>query len=461
MTLSSHRTRADMLRGLRDQTSCPVALPGEPEYDRCTPWNAAPVHPAAVVMAASPQDVARTVKFAAAHGMTVAVQATGHGATGVGDDSILVLTAGLTTLEVDTEHRTARIGAGLKWQQVLDATTPFGLAPPCGSAPGVGVVGMLTGGGVGPLARSIGLSSDHVHSFEVITGAGAILHVTPQDSPDLFWGLRGGKSTLGIVTAVEIELLPIREFYGGALYYGGADAVTVLPAWRDWCAELPESMTTSIALQQLPPMPEVPEQLAGRFTVSVRFAAIGDVAEAQLALKRMRGVAEPVLDAVSVLPYAAIGAVHADPVGPLPVHEDHAVLSELPAAAVDALLAVAGPQSESVQAIVELRHLGGAFARPPANPDAFCHRDAAFTLVTIGVLAPEIAAAVPEHAARVVAALEPWATGGAFPNFAPATGAERLVSCYDQDTLFRLAALAHRYDPAGVLATGQVARIRY
>ncbi|WP_083409835.1 FAD-binding oxidoreductase [Mycolicibacterium rutilum] len=458
MTLSSDRTRTDMLRGLRFRVSCPVALPGEPGYERCTPWNGVPVNPAAVVLAATPQDVVHTVKFAGAHGMTVAVQCTGHGATGVDGDTILVLTAGLATLDVDTVGRTACIGAGLSWQQVLDATTPYGLAPPCGSAPGVGVVGLLTGGGVGPLARSIGLSSNYVRRFEVVTGTGALLHVTPQDSPDLFWGLRGGKSTVGIVTAVEIELLPIREFYGGALYY---DVAAVLHGWRTWCADLPESITTSIALQQLPPLPGVPEPLAGRFSVSVRLAAIGDHGEAQRLLEPMRRVADPVLDAVSVLPYAAIGAVHADPVEPLPVHEDHAVLRELTAEAVDALLAAAGPQSASLQAIVELRHLGGAFARPPVHRDAFCHRDAAFSLITIGVLAPEIAAAVPGNAAQVVNALNPWSTGGAFPNFAPATGAERLVSSYDQETLFRLAALADRHDPTGVLATGQVARIRY
>ncbi len=92
----------------------------------------------------------------------------------------------------------------------------------------------LTGGGIGPLVRTVGLSSDHVRAFELVTGAGEILRVTPEEHADLFWGLRGGKSTLGIVTAVEIDLLPIAEFYGGALYFDGADAAAVLHAWRAW-----------------------------------------------------------------------------------------------------------------------------------------------------------------------------------------------------------------------------------
>jgi len=125
-----------------------VALPGEPGYERCAPRNvAAPVTPAAVVLATSADDVAGTVRFAAAHGYTVTAQATGHGAVGVGPDTILVQTSAMKHCAVDVRNRTARVGAGARWQDVLDAATPHGLAPLCGSAPGVGVVGYLTGGG--------------------------------------------------------------------------------------------------------------------------------------------------------------------------------------------------------------------------------------------------------------------------------------------------------------------------
>ncbi|AQA01378.1 FAD-linked oxidase [Mycobacterium sp. MS1601] len=444
---------------LRARLSGTVALPTDPGYDRATPWNVAvPMRPAAVVYVANTQDVAEAVRFAVAHKLTVAVQATGHGALPVGPSTLLVHTANLNGCHVDAHNRTALVGAGVRWQQVLDAATPYGLAGACGSAPGVGVVGFLTGGGIGPLVRSIGLSSDHVRGFELVTGAGEILWVTPDQHAELFWGLRGSKGTLGIVTAVEIELLPIAEFYGGALYFGGSDAATVLHAWQEWVAELPETVTTSIALQQLPALPGVPEPLAGRFSLSLRYVALGDVAEAERLLAPMRAVATPIIDAVAVMPYAAIGAVHADPVDPMPIYEDHALLRELTSEAVEALLAVAGPDAGSVQAIVELRHLGGALSRPAAHRSAFCHRDAAFALATIGALAPEIAGLVPAHAATVIAAVAPWSTGGALPNFAPATGQERLARCYDEDTLYWLSALAQRYDPSGVFRVGQVAR---
>lgn len=459
MTTPTNLTCDEVLRSLRDQVATPVALPGEPGYERCTPWNvAAPVTPAAVVLATSPEDVAGTVRFAAAHGFSVTVQATGHGAVGVGRDTILVQTSAMRHCEVDVVHRTARVGAGARWQDVLEAATPHGLAPLCGSAPGVGVVGYLTGGGIGPLVRTVGLSADHVRAFDVVTGEGRLLHATPDENADLFWGLRGGKATLGIVTAVEIDLLPIEQFYGGAVYFDGADVTAVLHEWAAWSVQLPETINTSIAVQQLPPLPGVPEALAGRMTVAVRYTAVGDFAEAERALEPMRTVATPLMDTVGVLPYAAIGAVHADPVDPMPINEDQALLTALPAEAVDALLAVAGPGSGSPQAIVELRLLGGALAREPRHRSAFCQRDAAFSLAVIGALIPEIADMVIGHASSVVHAVAPWSTGGQMANFAPSYDPARPSRVYNDDTRYWLAALAERYDPARVLATGQVVR---
>ncbi|MGE0215975.1 FAD-binding oxidoreductase [Mycolicibacterium sp.] len=447
----------DVLSTLRDHVATPVALPGEPGYERCTPWNvAAPVTPAAVVLATSPQDVAGTVRFAAEHGFKVTVQSTGHGAVGIGSDTILVQTSAMKHCDIDVANRTARVGAGARWQDVIDAAAPHGLAPLCGSAPGVGVVGFLTGGGIGPLVRTVGASSDHVRAFDVVTGEGTLLRATPEENADLFWGLRGGKATLGIVTEVEFEMPHIPEFYGGAVFFDGADAEAVLHAWSDWSVGLPETVNTSVAVLQLPPLPGVPEPLAGRMTVAVRYTAVGDLAEAERLLAPMRAVATPVLDTVGVLPYAAIGAVHADPVDPMPTNEAQALLSALPAEAVDALLAVAGPGSGSPQVIVELRLLGGALAREPRHRSAFCHREAAFALTVIGAPIPEIAAAVVEHATAVTAAMTPWATGGQFPNFAPSYDPGRAARVYTDDTRHWLAALAQRYDPAGVLAVGQV-----
>ena len=450
-------TTALSLDTLRRRLTGTLADPHDDAYGRLTaPWNVAvrPT-PVAAVEARSAQDVVETVRYAAAAGLPVAVQATGHGIAADLDGALLVSTSRLDECVVHPDGW-ARVGSGVRWQHVLDAAAPLGLAPLCGSSPHVGVVGYTSGGGLGPVARTYGLASDLVRTIEVVTGDGVLRRVTPTENADLFWGLRGGKGALGIVTAMEFDLVPLPRVHGGALYFDGADAAAVLHTWRRWCADLPEQATTSIALLQLPPMPGVPEPLAGRLTVAVRYVWTGDADTGAELLAPMRACATPLIDAVQTMPYAAIGMVHADPVDPMPAVETSDLLRELPGDAVDALLRVAGPGSGSPQTIVEIRQLGGAVARAPQVPDAVCHRDAAFTLNIIGVPAGPAAEAVVPHAAHVRAALEPWTTGGLLPNFSAGTGVDRIARSYDPATLARLVDVAHRYDPDNVLRAGQV-----
>ncbi|MBU2665095.1 FAD-binding oxidoreductase [Actinoplanes bogorensis] len=439
---------------LRRRLTGAPALPGDALYAQlATGFNVAiTAKPAAVVEARDAQDVAETVRFAAATGRAVAVQATGHGLADTYDEAILVHTGRLDECVVHAEEGWARVGAGVRWQQVLDAAAPHGLAPLAGSAPGVGVVGYTTGGGLGPVARTYGWASDRVRAVELVTGDGVLRRVTASDEPDLFWAVRGGKGALGIVTALEFDLIQLPSLYAGALYYAAADAPAVVHRWREWSSTLPPEATTSLAFLQLPPMPGVPEPLAGKFTVAVRFAWTSSAESGEAVLAPMRAAATPLIDAVQTIPYAALGMIHADPVEPMPVVEETDLFSSFPPEAADALLAVAGPSSGSPQVMVEVRQLGGALAAPAQHPSALCHRDAAFSLVMIGVPMPPVA----PHASGVREALGPWLTGGALPNLSSATGAERIARSYDPATLSRLTALAAEYDPAHVFRVGQV-----
>lgn len=154
--------------------------------------------------AASAADVAAAVRWAADRGLTVAVQATGHGLTGSLDGSVLITTGRLDTVVVDPAARTARVGAGVRWRQIIDAAAPHGLAPLSGSSSGVGVVGNTLGGGLGLLSRRYGFAADHVRRAELVTADGAIRTVDAGTDPELFWALRGGKGNLGIVTELEL-----------------------------------------------------------------------------------------------------------------------------------------------------------------------------------------------------------------------------------------------------------------
>ncbi|WP_127506074.1 FAD-binding oxidoreductase [Actinoplanes solisilvae] len=450
-------TAVESFDALRNRLTGELATPGEPLYAALTTgFNLAVTPtPAAVVEARSPQDVAEAVRFAGDAGYAVSVQATGHGIAATLDGTILVHTGRLDECVVHPEGW-ARVGAGVRWQQVIDAATPYGLAPLCGSAPGVGVVGYTVGGGIGPVARTYGWSSDRVRAVELVTGDGVLRRATPDEEPDLFWGVRGGKGALGIVTALEFDLVQLPSLYAGALYFAGADTAAVVHRWRDWSAGLPLEATTSFALLQLPPLPGVPEPLAGKYAVAVRFAWTGSPDSGADVLAPMRAVATPIIDAVQTIPYAAIGMVHADPVDPIPAVEATDLLREFPSEAVDALLAVAGPDARSPQVIVEVRQLGGALARPPEHPSALSHRDAAYSLIAIGVPVPPFAELIGPHAQALLEAIGPWADGGALPNMGAGTGAARLSRSYDPATLARLISIATRYDPHNVLRAGQV-----
>jgi hypothetical protein len=319
----------------------------------------------------------------------------------------------------------------------------------------VGVVGYTTGGGVGPLTRTYGLAADRVRAFEVVTGDGEMRRVTPDEHADLFFALRGGKGTVAIVTAIEFDMVHLPTFYGGAVYFDGADAAAVIAHWREWSEVLPELGTTSFALFQLPEMPGVPPALAGRMTLGVRFAWTGDADEGERLLDEIRAVAPVVLDDAGVKPYTAIDSVHADPVDPMPVIDPAILLDDFPEEAAERLLAMAGHDSGSPQVMVEVRQLGGAYAREGAHPNAFCHRSARYSLLAVGMAdSPAM-----DHARRLFAALGEWDTGGIWPNFGPAHDEQTARRAYDEETLDRLVEIARAYDPDGVLQVGSYTRM--
>ena len=452
--LPTQRTPLDQLRV---RLSGGVYEPTDHEYESLvTPWNlAVPMRPAAVVQARTAADVVQAVRFAGAHGLSAGVQATGHGAVPSLAGHLLVSTRALDEITVHPQERWARVGAGVKWSELVPHVAPHGLAGVSGSSTDVGIVGYTTGGGVGPMTRTHGIHADQVRAIELVTGDGQFRRATPREHPELFFALRGGKGAAGIVTALEFDLIELPTFYGGSAFFDAADAPAVIAAWREWSAELPFAGTTSIAIFQLPPMPGVPEPLAGRMTLSVRFTWTGDPEDGERWFARLRSVARPLLDGVGVLPYPAIDAVHTDPVDPTPAHEFSTLLSGFGEATTDALLEVAGPDSGSPQVIVEIRQLGGAYALDGPHPDAFSHRSAGYSMLAVGIAGVP---GVQEHGARLIDALAPWDTGRVWPNFAPPHDAASALRAYDPATLTRLADIVDTYDPHGVLQAGSFTR---
>jgi FAD/FMN-containing dehydrogenase len=283
-------------------------------------FNLAVTHrPAVVVGATRAEDVAAAVSWAVANRLPVAAQATGHGPVRAVEDALLVTTSRMSSVEVDPNRRTAKVGAGVRWADVIAAAAPFGLTGVSGSSSSVGVVGYSLGGGMGSLGRQYGFGADQVLSVELVTADGRIRHLDAATEPDLFWAVRGGKGNFGVITALEIGLVPVVTIYAGAVFFSADSARDVLHSFRAWAPTLPERTSTSVALLNLPPLEALPEPLRGRYVVMLRFAHNGGDAEGAELLAPMLEAGEVLLSGVGALPYTQADAIHQDPTDPLPV----------------------------------------------------------------------------------------------------------------------------------------------
>jgi FAD/FMN-containing dehydrogenase len=443
--------RLEHLRALRLTGS--VVSETEQGWDQARQaWNlAADQRPPHVAFPETTDDVVKLVTFAGQHGLRVVPQGTGHGAWPLGsiEDSMLLRPSRLRDVTIDPVRRRARIGAGATWGQVQTAAAAHGLAGLAGSSLEVGVVGYTLGGGLGWLARRYGLACNSVLAIDVVTADGRLLRVDREHEPDLFWALRGGGGSFGIVTALEFALYPVREVYAGALFWPQERAAEILRAWQAWTAGVPDAVTSVGRILNLPTTREIPKELRGRSFVLVEAACLATEDEGIELLRPLREL-RPEIDTFAMLPPAGLGAVHMDPVDPVPAFVDGWLLADLPSAAIDALVEAAGPGSGSPLLSVELRHLGAALADAAADHGALASLDAGFATATISLVPnANVAAAVERHAAMVRASLAPWEAERNYPNFA-----ERSFlgpDFHSPATLKRLGRVKAQYDPRDLI----------
>lgn len=437
---------------LRAQVRGMVLFADDPGFGTaCQGFNLAVAHqPDLVVRPHGPEDVAAAIRYAQRSRLEVHVQATGHGFGEPAAGGLLIHTAELNAVAIDPDRRRACVGAGALWADVIEAASPHGLAPLNGSSVTVGVVGYTLGGGMGPMGRTFGFAADHVQRIQMVTADGEIVEVHAESEPELFWGLRGGKCSVGIVTEIEFDLMPVPDVYGGAVFYPGDAASAVLHAYGHWVQTLPDSTTASIALLRLPDLAEVPEPLRGKLSVHLRYVHVGDDAEGAVLLAPMREVCAPLVDLVDRMPYAQIGSVHQDPIDPMPAWDGSVLLHELPPEAVDALLGAAGPATDVPLIIAEIRHLGGALVREQGVANAVGGRGAGFSVGAIGPYPPPLREAVEAAGVALLSAMAPWATGGTQINFQGfAAEPDKVCRAWEPDTLQRLRALKQAWDPEG------------
>jgi hypothetical protein len=403
--------------------------------------------PAAVVLAESERDVIATVRYAREHGFRVSAQATGHnpGPHGSLEKTILIDVRHLDEVEIDAEARRVRVGAGVRWEQVVPALSDLGLAALHGSSPDVGIAGYSLGGGMGWLARKHGLQANSVTAFELVTADGHLVRTDAVHEPDLFWALRGGNGNFGVVTAIEFGVYPYAELYAGALFFPFECTREVLHAWRELLPGLPDELMTWVQILHFPPDPAVPEALRGGSFTIVLGVHLGTEDEGRRLLAPLRRL-DPLMDTFAMVPPAELGDLAMDPRQPLPFRSGHDLLGDVPADGIDALVDVVGPGSGAAITLVQIRHLGGALARRAPGAGARATLPGELSLFSLGV-APDADAAhaVDRTLADIKGAVAPYRAGD-YPNFVedPADTS----SFFDAQTWHCLREVKALYDPS-------------
>jgi FAD/FMN-containing dehydrogenase len=440
---------------LRSELSGHIVAPGDPEYDdaRTVFYGGIDRRPAAIVRVADAGDVARVIAHARETGLELAVRSGGHSLAGHSTTAggIVLDLRDLNGLEIDVEGRAAWAETGLTTGRYTDAAAAHGLATPFGDTGSVGIGGLTLGGGVGYLIRKHGLTIDSLLAADVITADGELIRVDAESHPDLFWAIRGGGGNFGVATRVQLKLHDVATVVGGML---------ILPATPDTihtfmeAAEAaPEELSSIANVMPAPPMPFLPEEQHGSLVIFAVLVYAGEVEAGERAVAPFRALAEPIADMVGPKPYPAIFEGGEEDFHPIAAARTMFV-DNIDRSAAETIVEQL-QASTAMMAVTQLRALGGAAARVPADTTAYAHRQSRI-MVNVAALFESLEEA-PEH--------EPWVGGladalrqedaGAYVNFLGDEGEGRVRAAYPGETWDRLVAVKRRYDPTNVFRLNQ------
>jgi len=158
-------------------------------------------------------------------------------------------------LSVDAERRTADVGGMTTYEDLDDATLPYGLMPlVVPQLKTITLGGAVTGLGIESSSFRNGCPHESVLEMDVLTGAGEVVTARPDNEHrDLFFGFPNSYGSLGYALRIRIELEPVAPFVHlrHVRFARVADAVAAIeqicaePTWNGeqvdfldgmWCA---------------------------------------------------------------------------------------------------------------------------------------------------------------------------------------------------------------------------------
>jgi FAD/FMN-containing dehydrogenase len=440
-----------LLRDLEGQ----VLVPQDHAYDEARTVFAAHLdrRPALIARVAGPDDIARVIAHVRETGAELAVRSGGHSPAGHGvcDGGIVIDLSALRSFALDAAGRTAWAGAGLTAGAFTVAAGEHGLATGFGDTGSVGLGGITLAGGIGFLVRKHGLTIDDLLAAEIVTADGRLRRVDAGTEPELFWALRGGGGNFGVVTRLKYRLHPVDTVVGGLL---------VLPATPEAIAgfvaeaeRAPDELSAIANVMLAPALPFVPEERHGSPVLMAKMVYAGDVEAGQRAVAPLRALAEPVADLLRPMRYPE---VYPDEQGYRPFAMARAMFVGSVGSRQAETILERIRESSATLAACELRVLGGAMARVPADATAFAHRQSPI-MVNVAAIYDPSTSERSEHAAwarRLSAELDDG-DPGAYAGLLADEGEERVRAAYPGATWERLAAVKAAYDPDNVFRLNQ------
>jgi FAD/FMN-containing dehydrogenase len=427
-----------------------IITPDDAEYDtaRTVFYGGFGRHPEVIVRAADASDVSQIVLFTRDTGVTLAVRGGGHSLAGhsVSDGGIVLDLSAMKRLEIDVEGRTAWAEAGLTAGEYTAATAAHGLATGFGDTGSVGIGGITLSGGIGFLVRKHGLTIDNLLAAEVVTAGGQCLYADSETHPDLFWAMRGGGGNFGVVTRFKFRLHEVDMVVGGMLILPATPEV--ISGFVAQAESAPEELSTILGVMIAPPLPMIPDEYHGQIIALAQMVYSGDVEAGERVFAPFRSLATPIADMIRPMPYSEMfppenGEFH--PVASLRSMFMDEVTHHMAEVIREHLRA-----SKAQIAVAQIRVLGGAMARVPAEATAFAHRERRI-MANLAALygSPDEKATHEAWLAEFAAALH-QGKDGVYVGFLGDEGLARVREAYPYEIWNRLAAIKRRYDPENV-----------
>jgi FAD/FMN-containing dehydrogenase len=444
---------------LRSQVRGDVIAAEDAGYDEARAVRNAMIdrRPAVVTRPVNAGDVIAAVNFARESHLPLAIRGGGHSVPGFGtvDDGVVIDMSRMRGVRVNPEKRIARAEGGATWGDFNAATNAFGLATTGGIISTTGVAGLTLGGGIGYLARGYGLSLDNLISADVVTADGKLLIASDKENQDLFWAIRGGGGNFGVVTSFEFRLHPVKDIYGGPMFYELKYARDLLTFYRDYIKTAPEAMGGFPAFQIAPPLPFIPESRHGDTFALFVGCWSGPISEGEKALKPFHDVAPVFAEMVGPMPYPALNSAFD---GLYPPDLQHYWKANFVKELTDDAIAAHVEHGSKVPAMTSTMHIypiNGAVHNVASDDTAFAYRDANFAAVIAGMWPdPAQNKANIKWVRDYYDATAPLSEEGGYINFMAEDDQSRIKANY-KGNYNRLVQAKKKYDPDNLFHVNQ------